>query len=111
VADGLMDTDPDENLIKQDMIALADEVVVLADHTKLGHRALAPYAPLSAIDWLVTDEQADPIYLRRLEEAGLRTIVAGGPEPIAGRSPAASPVRRPLAAVQPPGRRQWARGR
>jgi DeoR/GlpR family transcriptional regulator of sugar metabolism len=76
VADGLMDSDPDENQIKEDMIALADQVIALADHTKLGHRALLPYAPLSAVHTLITDDRADAAYVRELEEAGLRVRLA-----------------------------------
>ncbi len=55
--------------IKQKMIASADQVVVLADATKLGLRSLARIAPLSSVHKLVTDSSADPIALEALEQA------------------------------------------
>jgi DeoR family fructose operon transcriptional repressor len=82
-----MDSDPDENLIKGAMIALAEEVIVLADHTKLGHQALLSYAPLSAVDTFITDSQADPTYVARLEQAGIRVLVAPQPERNDGQRP------------------------
>lgn len=78
VTDGLMDIDPDENLIKERMIALAEEVIVLADYTKIGRTALLPYAPIWAISCLITDEKADSKYVKQLEEAGVSVVIAPG---------------------------------
>jgi DeoR family transcriptional regulator of aga operon len=46
--------------VKRAMIETASEVVVLADATKFGHRALAPVCELDAIDLIVTNEGLDP---------------------------------------------------
>ena len=73
---GLMDTDLDENYIKRLFISVADRVIVLADHTKIGHTALLSYAPLSVVDQVITDDQADPEYLRKLEELGISVTIA-----------------------------------
>ncbi|MGB9826528.1 MAG: DeoR/GlpR family DNA-binding transcription regulator, partial [Desulfofundulus sp.] len=75
ITDGLMDIDPDENLIKQDMIALADEIIAVADHSKIGQRALLPYAPLKAIHCLITDSASDECYLNRIREMGIRVLI------------------------------------
>lgn len=57
------------------MMRCADEVVLLADHTKFGRQALAHLCELGAIDTLITDA-ATPTEQRRLaDEAGVRVIV------------------------------------
>jgi DeoR/GlpR family transcriptional regulator of sugar metabolism len=58
------------------LIAAAQRTVVVADHTKLGVVALAKIAPLSKVDVLVTDEQADEETLHEIELAGVRVVVA-----------------------------------
>jgi DeoR family fructose operon transcriptional repressor len=59
------------------MMRCADEVVVLADHTKIGRPALAALCELSAIDTLIVDGAITPEQRKMLEEAGPRLIVAG----------------------------------
>jgi DeoR family fructose operon transcriptional repressor len=58
------------------MMRRADEVVVLADHTKFGRQAMAHLCELGAIDTLVTDAAATPDQRRLVDEAGVRLIVA-----------------------------------
>jgi DeoR/GlpR family transcriptional regulator of sugar metabolism len=72
---GLMDTDLGENYIKKLFISVANRVIVLADHTKINHSGLISYAPLSVVHTLITDDQADPEYIRRLEEQNIRVIM------------------------------------
>lgn len=55
--------------IKQKMIDCADQVIVLADSSKLGIRSLARIAPLARIHKLVTDTTASPTILEQLREA------------------------------------------
>jgi DeoR/GlpR family transcriptional regulator of sugar metabolism len=55
---------------------LASELVVLADHTKLGCTAAAFIAPVARMTTLVTDAHADPMILKKLEAEGVRVIVA-----------------------------------
>jgi DeoR/GlpR family transcriptional regulator of sugar metabolism len=59
------------------MMRCADEVVVLADHTKIGRPALAALCELSAIDTLIVDAAITPEQRKMLEEAGPQLIVAG----------------------------------
>jgi DeoR family fructose operon transcriptional repressor len=49
----------EEAAVKRAMIQIAQQVIGLADHTKLGEIAFAYVAPASAIDVLVTDDSAD----------------------------------------------------
>jgi DeoR/GlpR family transcriptional regulator of sugar metabolism len=59
------------------MMRCADEVVVVADHTKLDRSALALLCPLSSVDTLVVDRGIRPEQRRWIEEAGVRLVVAG----------------------------------
>jgi DeoR/GlpR family transcriptional regulator of sugar metabolism len=61
------------------MMRCADEVVVVADHTKFGRQALAFLCELPAIDTLVVDAGIGPESRRLVEEAGVRLVVAGTP--------------------------------
>jgi DeoR/GlpR family transcriptional regulator of sugar metabolism len=65
---------------ERQMLRCADEVVVVADHTKLGRQALAFLCELSAIDTLIVDAGISAEQRRWLEEAGPRLIVAGEEE-------------------------------
>lgn len=58
------------------MIRCADEVVVLADHTKIGKTALAFLCGLNEIDTLVVDRGARPEQRELIEAADVRLIVA-----------------------------------
>lgn len=53
------------------------QIVVVADHTKLGTVADFAIAPLDRVDALVTDAGIDPAYREELIHLGLEVIVAG----------------------------------
>ncbi|MFA6110733.1 MAG: DeoR/GlpR family DNA-binding transcription regulator [Candidatus Latescibacterota bacterium] len=71
---------------KRAMVAAAREVVVVADHGKLGKSALYRVAPVEAIATLVTDDRVDQATLEAFRGAGVEVIVAAA----ADRNPAAS---------------------
>ena len=56
------------------ILAMARELIILADHTKLGRKAAAFIAPLSRITTLVTNPQADPLFLNRARAMGIEVI-------------------------------------
>lgn len=58
------------------MMQAADEVVVVADSSKLGHQSLAWLCELAAVDRLVVDEQIEDGWRRRLEQAGVEVLLA-----------------------------------
>jgi DeoR family transcriptional regulator, fructose operon transcriptional repressor len=58
------------------MMRRADEVVVLADHTKFGKQALAHLCELGAIDTLISDAGVTAEHRQMVEEAGVRMISA-----------------------------------
>jgi DeoR family fructose operon transcriptional repressor len=62
---------------ERQMMRCADEVVVVADHTKIGRQALAFLCELPTIDTLIVDRQLTPEQRVLLDEAGARVILAG----------------------------------
>jgi DeoR/GlpR family transcriptional regulator of sugar metabolism len=62
------------------MMRAADEVVVLADHTKIGQKALTFLCELAAIDTLIVDKAILPEQRALIEKADVRLIVAGEPD-------------------------------
>jgi len=62
---------------ERQMMACADEVVVVADHTKIGRQALAFLCELPAVDTLIVDRGLDPEQRAWIDQAGARLIVAG----------------------------------
>jgi DeoR/GlpR family transcriptional regulator of sugar metabolism len=59
VKHGITVPSEEEAVVKRAMIQIGQQVIGLADHTKLGAIAFAHVAPASVIDLLVTDELAD----------------------------------------------------
>jgi DeoR/GlpR family transcriptional regulator of sugar metabolism len=58
------------------LAAAASEVVVLADHTKIGHDTMVQTVPLERMACLITDERADADELERIAAAGVRVVRA-----------------------------------
>ncbi len=64
---------------ERQMMSCADEIVVVADHTKIGRQALAFLCELSAIDTLIMDHAVTPEQRELIEQAGAHLVLAGGP--------------------------------
>jgi DeoR/GlpR family transcriptional regulator of sugar metabolism len=62
---------------ERQMMRCADEVVVVADHTKVGRQALAFLCELSAVDTLIVDRDLTAAQREVLDGAGARLVVAG----------------------------------
>lgn len=61
---------------EREMMKSAEEVVVVADSSKLGHSALAHLCPLEEIDQIVVDRGITSEWKKNLEVAGVKVIVA-----------------------------------
>lgn len=72
---------------ERQMMRCADEVVVVADHTKIGKQALAFLCELPAVDTLVVDSQATAEQRQLVEAAGVRLVIAGETETNEGFHP------------------------
>lgn len=73
---GLTNMDLQETLTDRAILKIAREVVLLADHSKIGRAAAAFVAPLSAVHTLITDAGAPSRFLEGARSAGLRVVVA-----------------------------------
>jgi len=70
-----------QNLIeaetKRAMAAASRRLFLLADHTKFGHTAFAPFCPLNEVDALITDAAPPKYVVEALKKAGAELVVAG----------------------------------
>ncbi|MCL5104866.1 MAG: DeoR/GlpR family DNA-binding transcription regulator [Armatimonadetes bacterium] len=62
--------------LEQEMIRIADKVVVVTESSKFGRRAFARYATPEQVDILVTDALIDPTDRQALEEHGVNVMIA-----------------------------------
>jgi DeoR family fructose operon transcriptional repressor len=69
----------DEVAVKRAMIAAASEVILLADHTKFGQKALVKVAPIDVLTHVVTTLGNNSEAVASLRERGIDVIVAGLP--------------------------------
>ena len=61
---------------ERQMMRCADQVVVVADHTKIGRQALAFLCELAAVDVLIVDPGLKPEQRRLIGDAGGRLLLA-----------------------------------
>jgi DeoR/GlpR family transcriptional regulator of sugar metabolism len=59
------------------MMRCADQVVVVADHTKLGRQALAFLCQLAAVDMVIVDRDLTPEQAAIIDQADVRVLLAG----------------------------------
>lgn len=62
---------------KERVIASAEDVVFLADHSKLGQKAAFFFAEVSEISCLVTDKSADLGFIEKLQSRGVEVLQGG----------------------------------
>ncbi len=71
---GVTESDPLLIRAEHKLQKQADKLIVLADSSKLGKRANFVFTPLSNVDVLITDSNADPEILRQFEDQGVEVI-------------------------------------
>ena len=74
--DGLTAPDPLAAEIKSEMIRRSRELIVVADHTKLGHVGLCQVAPIETVNILITDCKAAKQDIATLEQVGIKVLIA-----------------------------------
>ena len=72
---GFMEFDIPQAQIKHQMIESAQRVVALVDSSKFEQLGLTPFAPLKAIQHVVTDQDVDPSVISNLQNAGITVTV------------------------------------
>jgi DeoR family transcriptional regulator, fructose operon transcriptional repressor len=60
---------------ERQMLAAAEEVIVVADKEKLGHSALAHLCPLNAVNRLVVDAGVSPEWQQTIRDAGIELTI------------------------------------
>ena len=73
---GVMESDPLLIQEEQRLKKQAETLILLADSSKLGIKSGMTFCPLSEIDILITDKDADENYLKVLEKHGVKIIIA-----------------------------------
>lgn len=72
---GVMESDPLLIRAEQKLRKQADKLIVLADSSKIGSRSNFIFCPLSEVDMLITDSNADRKMLKRFESQGVDVVV------------------------------------
>ena len=62
--------------VKKAMIESASEVYLVADSTKIGRTSFAALGPVELVQCLITDEDIDPQTKQKLENRGIKVIIA-----------------------------------
>jgi DeoR family fructose operon transcriptional repressor len=62
--------------VKKSLVSISKQLILVADHTKLGRTALATFASMEQIDTLVTDWQTPSHLVEEFKTKGIRVIVA-----------------------------------
>lgn len=65
-----------ETMTDRSILKAGKEIIILADHTKLGRAATVLLAPLESIHTLVTDAGASHDFIRAIQAKGLHVVIA-----------------------------------
>ncbi len=76
VQHGLSTPSIDMANIKTSMVEAAEEVFLLADSSKINRNAFVVFAPLTAVNVMITDDKADPAFVEEAKSVGVRVIRA-----------------------------------
>jgi len=71
---GVSESNARQAAFKERVIAYAEDVVFLADHTKLGEKAAFFFAETSEISCLITDKGADIEFTEKLQARGIEVL-------------------------------------
>ncbi|MCA0755949.1 DeoR/GlpR family DNA-binding transcription regulator [Paenibacillus sp. N4] len=74
-ANGLSYPHEEDGAVKREMIRRADQVIVLADHTKFGEQMFYKIAELDAVDLLITDKKPNEAMMATLIEHQVELLV------------------------------------
>lgn len=74
---GLSITNLEETSLGQKMIRASQTTVALADSSKFGQRGFGRVCGLDQVHYIVTDAGVSPAIIEKLEEIGIKVIIAG----------------------------------
>lgn len=74
--EGLSSYHEEDGYVKKQMIKRAEEVILVADHTKFGKHGFYTFSSLEEVDLLITDEEPSSEWKDVFEQYGVSLIVA-----------------------------------
>ena len=72
---GVSESNSRQAAFKERVIANTEEVVMLADYSKLGRKASFFFADVSNLSCLITDNKADPEFIEDLQNRGVEVLI------------------------------------
>ncbi len=74
LARGISESNSRQAAFKERVVANAEDVIFLADHSKLGQKAAFFFADVSNLSCLITDKAADPDFIKKLQACGVEVL-------------------------------------
>lgn len=74
IKNGVLDSNESEAQIKKVMLKQAEEVVLLADHSKFDQIAFVSLIDLKSVDYIVTDRRPDDTWIEYCRDNGIQLI-------------------------------------
>ena len=71
---GVSESNARQAAFKERVIANAEDVVFLADHSKLGRKSAFFFAEVADMSCLITDKAADPAFIQQLQASGVEVL-------------------------------------
>lgn len=71
---GVSESNARQAAFKERVVANAEDVVFLADHSKLGQKAAFFFADVADLSCLITDKAADPAFIQQLQGSGVEVL-------------------------------------
>jgi DeoR family transcriptional regulator of aga operon len=71
---GLTSEDPQELMTDRKILGISDNIIVVADHTKIGHVSTSRTAPITAASTIVTTADAQPEQVKAIRMQGVQVI-------------------------------------
>jgi DeoR family L-fucose operon activator len=72
---GVSESNSRQAAFKERVVTMAQDVVFLGDHTKLGRKSSFFFAEVSNLSCLVTDKHADPEFIARLQQRNVEILL------------------------------------
>jgi DeoR/GlpR family transcriptional regulator of sugar metabolism len=72
---GVSESNARQAAFKERVIAYSEDVVFMADHSKLGRKASFFFAGVADLSCLITDKEADPEFIEELQGKGVEVLI------------------------------------
>jgi DeoR family fructose operon transcriptional repressor len=76
IANGLMAPNRLEADVKKELIKIANKIVIVADSSKIDKLAMYSFGTVQDMTTFITDENADPEFLNKLETMNIEILIA-----------------------------------